>query len=108
MAITDLTTLAAVKQYAQTTGTGQVVDDPLISSLISAASQMALNFLSRPSILSLRHTDIFTGTGGRFMGNIRPFRYQPVTAVYGVKINGSVVPAIPSTTAPNRSVCPFD
>lgn len=110
MAQLDLTTLDAVKQYAVSTQSlgPSVDDDPLLSSLITAASQMALNYLSRPGILSTRRIDTFTGQGGKSGLQSWAFHYQPVTAVYSLGINGKIVLPIPAASLPIGSGFTFD
>lgn len=102
----DLTTLAAVKAYAQTTGTALTTDDALISSLITGASQMALTNISR-DIIAKPRKDVFTGRGG----NSHAFRYQPVISVQSFTMGGRPVLQIPSLTAPvgsGYSLDPWD
>jgi hypothetical protein len=100
MAQNDLTTLTAVKQYAQTTGAGGSGDDALISSLITPASQSVITHLNRRAIIAGPRKDVFTGRGGYLLGNSRALRYQPVISVQSLMIDGCLVPPIPPTTAP--------
>lgn len=107
----DLTTLANVKMYAQTTNPSTntlTQDDALIGALITGLSQSLLQLISRFAILRATYTDVFDGTGGEWMGQMRALRYRPTLSVSALSINGSAVPPISSTTTPNGSGYTFD
>lgn len=81
MAAVDLTTLAAVRQYMG--GDAPTSADPLLQSLITAASVFAESYCGR-SFHSADYNDTYEGTGThRLM-----LRNRPVTAVASVTVGG--------------------
>jgi hypothetical protein len=95
VAFGDLTTLADVKAWLQT---GQAAfpatDDPLLTRLITAASQYIQTWLNRPIALT-DYLETRDGTGG----NRLQFACFPVTAVSTLTIDDQPVLAAPATTA---------
>jgi hypothetical protein len=90
--MSDLTTLANVKQYLGITNTG---DDALLTSLVSRVSQNVQTWLGR-SILSASYTEIYDGSGGYVLV---PKNY-PITAIASLSIDTIVVPLAPDSTQP--------
>jgi gp6-like head-tail connector protein len=64
MAASDLTTLADVKAWLNTTGTFGTTDDALLTRLITAASQFLKNWLSRDIVLT-NYTELRDGVGSQ-------------------------------------------
>jgi hypothetical protein len=96
MAYTDLTTLAAVRQWL-TPGSGSLPagDDTLLSSLITAASGWIQFWLNR-DILSTDYQEIrdtYGPVSPKFV-----FANFPVSAVLSVVLNGVIIPPIPAVT----------
>ena len=95
MAAGDLTTLADVKAWLNTTGTFGTTDDALLTRLITAASQFLKNWLSRDIVLT-NYTELRDGLGAPSSTFI--FANYPVTAVYAVNVAGVNIPPIPQTS----------
>jgi gp6-like head-tail connector protein len=93
MAASDLTTLADVKAWLNTTGTFGTTDDALLTRLITAASQFLKNWLSRDIVLT-NYTELRDGVGSQSFS----FANFPVTAVYAVNVAGVNIPPIPQTS----------
>lgn len=84
----DLTSLANVKAWLSPPLTA-TNDDALLTRLISAASRFILNYLDRPSLLSLPYAESRDGVGGRTL----MLRQWPVTSVALLTVDGNIVPA---------------
>lgn len=85
--VTDLTTLANVKQYSAITIS---TDDALLTRLISALSIFVQTWLNR-TIASANYIDTLNGVGGQAV----QFQNYPVTAVSSLTIDGRTIPAAP-------------
>lgn len=89
MAASDLTDLATVKAYIfHGNATPPTTDDPLLTRLISAASEYIYSSL-KTVVTSATYTEVRDGHGGQKM----MFANIPATAVSSLKINGTVIPA---------------
>jgi hypothetical protein len=86
--MTDLTTLANFKAYANVTVS---TDDSLISDMITGYSAWIQSYLSR-NILSQSYTIVRSGRGG----NAMQLPNYPITAVSALTIDGIAIPAQPS------------
>jgi hypothetical protein len=96
MAFIDLTTLADVRTWLQTTTTTLAhSDDVLLSRLISAASQFIQNWLNR-NILSTDYQELRDGTGNQQF----VFANTPVSAVASVVVAGLTIPPVPPPSPP--------
>jgi hypothetical protein len=96
MAFIDLTTLADVRAWLQTTSTTlSHTDDALLSRLITATSQFIQTWLAR-DIASTDYEEIRDGTGGSTF----VFANTPVSAVISVVINGQTIPPVPPASPP--------
>ena len=91
--MSDLTTLAAVKQYLKIPD-AQTAQDELLESLITASSAAIEKYLGRTLEQSER-TQVSDGTGSARM----MFADWPVSAVESVTIDGQAIPAATSVTA---------
>jgi hypothetical protein len=102
VAFGDLTTLADVKAWLQTGQAGfPASDDPLLTRLITAASQYIQTWLNRQIALA-DYLETRDGTGGHRM----QFACFPVSAMLSLTIDGKAVPAAPSITAAGYSFSP--
>ena len=81
----DLTTLAAAKQWLGLTSSA---DDALLGGLISAISQAILGDLGR-AVLPTNYTEIFDGGGASEL----PLRHWPVTQVQSCMLDGTMLAA---------------
>jgi hypothetical protein len=93
MAAGDLTTLADVKAWLNTSGTFGTTDDAILSRLITAASSFLARYLGRDVVLT-NYSELRDGLAG----NTFVFANYPVTAVYGVDVGGVNIPPIPRTS----------
>ena len=93
----DLTTLANAKLWLGVTNTS---DDPLLTRLVSAASQFVQEFIGR-YILTAPYSFTVSGRGG-FKAILPNY---PVTAVSSVTVDGQ---AIPASTGPLSPGYTFD
>ena len=87
--MSELTTLSALKSWLNLT---TVMDDAMLSRLISAASSYIENILNR-TILSQIYTDKMSGKGTHTLS----FYHSPVTAVASLSIDGNIIPAASSS-----------
>jgi hypothetical protein len=95
-AFIDLTTLADVRTWLQTTSTTLPnTDDLLLSRLITAASEYIQTWLNR-NITSTDYEEVRDGTGGQQF----VFANFPVTAVASVIIAGQSIPPVPPPSPP--------
>jgi gp6-like head-tail connector protein len=93
MAYGDLTTLADVKAWLQTSQSAfPPTDDALLSRLITAASQYIQTWLNR-QIAQCDYIEVRDGTGGQRL----QFARFPVYAVQSLTIDGIAIPPAPST-----------
>jgi hypothetical protein len=91
MAYGDLTTLADVKTWLQTSQSAfPPTDDALLSRLITAASQYIQTWLNR-QIAQCDYIEVRDGTGGQRL----QFARFPVCAVQSLTIDGIVIPPAP-------------
>ena len=81
--MSDLTTLANAKQYLRIINQ---TDDLLISRIISAASDLAVNYINR-DIMQQTYTENFTGYGNSF----HMFQNYPVVSVISLTILDTVI-----------------
>lgn len=95
---TDLTTLAAYKQWGGVTGS---TDDALLGRLISAASLFILGYLNT-NIAQQTYNERRDGWGGVEM----PLLYGPVASVSSLVINGQTIPASPDGIAAGYIIFP--
>lgn len=80
-----LTTLQAVKDWL---GVSTTLDDTRLTQVIDAASQFALNYMSRDSLQSNSFTQNFRGNGKQCM----LLRNWPIISITQVAIGGKVIP----------------
>src|SRR5271169_2936705 len=91
MAYGDLTTLADVKTWLQTSQSAfPPTDDALLSRLITAASQYIQTWLNR-QIIQCDYIEVRDGTGGQRL----QFARFPVCAVLSLTIDGIAIPPAP-------------
>ena len=91
MAFGDLTTLADVKTWLQTSQSAfPPTDDALLSRLITAASQYVQTWLNR-QIAQCDYIEVRDGTGGQRL----QFARFPVCAVQSLTIDGIAIPPAP-------------
>jgi hypothetical protein len=91
VAFIDLTTLADVRTWLQTTSTTLPnTDDLLLSRLITAASEYIQTWLNR-NITSTDYEEVRDGTGNQQF----VFANFPVTAVASVIVAGQSIPPVP-------------
>jgi uncharacterized phiE125 gp8 family phage protein len=83
----DLTTIANAKAWLNVTTTN---DDPLLTRLVSAASQFVQTWMNR-QILTAFYSDSYTGSGS----NTQALANFPVTAVSSLTIAGQSISASP-------------
>ncbi len=100
--IERLTTLAAVKDWLDIPelnqdGTPDTTSDALLTRLIVAASQYALNYMSRDSFAALDYTYNFRGNGK----NYQLLRNWPIISVASVGVFGNAIQAATSTNLGN-------
>src|SRR5262245_52708990 len=95
MAAGDLTTLADVKAWLNTTGTFGTTDDALLTRLITAAGVFVKNWLSRDIVVT-NYTELRDGLG--WPSSTFSFANFPVTAVCAVNVAGVNIPPIPQTS----------
>lgn len=88
--MSDLTTLANVKQYLTVNVT---TDDALLTRLISAASAFIQSWLNR-NLASQTYTETRNGHGGYVL----PLANYPVTAVSSVAVDNVAIPAASDPT----------
>jgi hypothetical protein len=92
----DLTTLANVKAWLNTTGTFGSTDDAILTRLITAASGFLKRYLGRDVVLTA-YSELRDGLGGYGPATL-VFANYPVTAVYGVNVGGVAIQPIPQTS----------
>jgi len=91
MAYGDLTTLADVKTWLQTSQSAfPPTDDALLSRLVTAASQYIQTWLNR-QIAQCDYIEVRDGTGGQRL----QFARFPVCAVQSLTIDGIAIPPAP-------------
>ena len=95
MATGDLTSLANVKQWLNTTGTFGSTDDGLLTRLITAASSFLARYLGRDVVLT-NYSELRDAYGPASKTFV--FANFPVQQVYGVVIAGVSIPPIPQTS----------
>jgi hypothetical protein len=95
MAAGDLTSLANVKAWLNTTGTFGSTDDTILTRLITAASSFLTRWLGRDVVLT-NYSELRDAYGSA--SNSFVFANFPVQQVYGVVIAGVSIPAIPQTS----------
>lgn len=88
MAASDLTTLAAVRDWCGVPSSTTTADT-LMSRLISSASSMVLAYLGRGPLYSQAITERYDGTGATRM----LLKRFPVTAVSSVSVDNVLIPA---------------
>src|SRR6266446_4710494 len=92
MAYGDLTTLADVKAWLQTSQNPfPATEDALLARLIAAASQFIQNWLNR-QIAMADWLEVRDGTGGQLM----VLANSPVAAVLSLSIDGLAIPPAPA------------
>jgi hypothetical protein len=100
MAFIDLTTLADVRTWLQTTSTTlPSTDDALLSRLITAASGFIQNWLNR-NILSTDYQELRDATGNREF----VFANTPVSNVLSVVVAGQSIPPVPPINSPSQGL----
>jgi hypothetical protein len=102
MAFGDLTTVADVKAWLQTTpGQFPSIDDDLLTRLITAASQFIQVRLGH-QIASADYLEVRDGTGGERL----QFGMFPVSAVLSLSIDDRPIPPAPDTMTAGFSFTP--
>lgn len=94
----DITTLANVKDWLDIPA-DQTDDDALLGRLITAASGWLESWLNR-RILLADYAELRDGSGGATLS----LKHYPVVSVASVEIDGRIVPAAVSATAPGWRV----
>jgi len=97
MAASDLTTLAAVKQWLARTDTNS---DAQLSAMIASTSRFILSWLQRPQILPRTLTELRDGTGTQAM----VLRAWPAISVSSLIVDNQTIPPSPAMTGSNTSV----
>jgi hypothetical protein len=93
--VSDLTTLANVRAYLNSTGgTANTVDDPLLERMVSAASAFVERWCDR-AFLSATYTEMRSGTGTRVLA---PFQW-PIQSIASLSVDGVAIPARPAVGA---------
>jgi Phage gp6-like head-tail connector protein len=95
MAAGDLTTLADVKAWLNTTGTFGSTDDAILTRLITAASSFIARWLGRDVVMT-NYSELRDGLGGCSASFV--FANFPVSQVYAVVVGGVAIPPIAQTS----------
>jgi len=95
MAAGDLTSLANVKAWMNTTGTFGATDDTTLTRLVTAASGFLARYLGRDVVLT-NYSELRDAYGPA--SNSFVFANYPVQQVYAVVVAGVSIPPIPQTS----------
>jgi hypothetical protein len=93
--LSDLTSLAAVKAWIGSVGTG-MTSDAILSSLITSTSQQILTHLGRGSLLPVSYSEVRDGFWPRREIMLRRW---PVIEIESISIDGVLIPPAPPLVA---------